>query len=660
MKSLDKTLFKTVFRGKDAQKVVQLLAEGANPNALDENGYSLLQSIIHQQNIEIVEILLMHGANPNVAKGEETTLARAAATGNLTIANLLIQHGAEVNPLREDKEAGNLALFNAAYHGHEAMVELLIHHGVEVDIQSSRISLNACATNGNLRIFERLLPYFKPYLQSEFATYALKQAIYHEHQAFVLTLLAAGCSPNFTNTEEPLETPLMAAAEMGNVELIAALIAHGANLNAKDERGSALNAAVNAEKLDAIEYLLAQGIEINDDLGKEALNIAMGLATYDSRLALTKLLLTHGAVIDEIDMLNAASCKNPRLIELLHTHGGNIDFHDEDNDSPIRMSLRYDCPKVTRWLMAQGVDLPIVFADGCPAIITAALGDNGSMVGYLLGRGDDISARWPQRDIDAIMRAAEAGLRNMVELLVHHGADPKAVNKHGETAYSLAMQASRQLQDDGEVASKQLAVAEYLLSIEAALGTEAHRKPSIPKVPLLTAEDCHAIAQQLKRCMPLLDLEALLAAIPSKTITNNDTVLDWLYDALSLQQLMQYKEWKDFHGELPDALKMLSDIDVSSFDETVIEDALEEHGYPGFSEDVPYFEYQNHYLKPHGLCVVTLAANDIENIYMLFLRNDEAEISTLNQMLKKAKLRIDSFEALDLNACIKQIKLNAD
>ena len=89
-------------------------------------------------------------------------------------------------------------------------------------------------------------------------------------------------------------TPLIHAAFEGKMEIVAAVLSNGANINHQDRNGwSALHFAVQERRLEAVEYLLAHGASVNlkDAYG----NTPLWRATFDSRgtYDLVRLLVSH-------------------------------------------------------------------------------------------------------------------------------------------------------------------------------------------------------------------------------------------------------------------------------------------------------------------------------------------------------------------------------
>ena len=110
------------------EAVKQHLAAGADVNAKDGGGWTLLLQAVAGGHKEIVELLIDNGADVN---GKDklgwTPLFYAAFSGRTEVAELLIAEGVDVNA------KDNLgALRYAASGGHKEIVELLIANGADV------------------------------------------------------------------------------------------------------------------------------------------------------------------------------------------------------------------------------------------------------------------------------------------------------------------------------------------------------------------------------------------------------------------------------------------------------------------------------------------------------------------------------------------------
>ena len=108
------------------------LDKGADINAKDEFGYTLLYLAASRGHKEIVKLLIAAGADVN-AKSEDgwTPLHNATGQGYKEIVELLIAKGADVNA--KDDDIGWTPLHLAARYGHKEIAELLIANGAEVN-----------------------------------------------------------------------------------------------------------------------------------------------------------------------------------------------------------------------------------------------------------------------------------------------------------------------------------------------------------------------------------------------------------------------------------------------------------------------------------------------------------------------------------------------
>src|ERR1700683_2223114 len=84
-------------RAGDLASTQDILATGFNPNTRDNMGATALHDAVWSGHIELVRLLLDHGADPNIphAEGLSTPLHYAAIKGQAGIAAMLLDHGAD-------------------------------------------------------------------------------------------------------------------------------------------------------------------------------------------------------------------------------------------------------------------------------------------------------------------------------------------------------------------------------------------------------------------------------------------------------------------------------------------------------------------------------------------------------------------------------------
>ncbi len=97
IRQIDEEFFEVVQTGDD-QEINRLLAEGADVNAQDENGYTALMLAAHSGNLPFIQALIALDANVNLQDKERTTaLIFAAQKFHVAVAMELLEAGANVN-----------------------------------------------------------------------------------------------------------------------------------------------------------------------------------------------------------------------------------------------------------------------------------------------------------------------------------------------------------------------------------------------------------------------------------------------------------------------------------------------------------------------------------------------------------------------------------
>jgi ankyrin repeat protein len=179
-----------------------------------------------------VRWLLEHGANPNLAWGEQNDapLHIAAQRWGVSMVELLVQHGADVQQRRTD---GRTAHTLAELYGNREIAEWLLAHGATNELTALDRFVAIC-TRGDRHSAKAMLR-DEPALRSELGRehHLLMHVPAERGDAKVLeAMLVCGFDPNVKDSDGV--TALHRAAMAGHVDATRVLIKHGAAVNALD------------------------------------------------------------------------------------------------------------------------------------------------------------------------------------------------------------------------------------------------------------------------------------------------------------------------------------------------------------------------------------------------------------------------------------------
>lgn len=361
-------------------------------------------AIEYRAGVDVVALLLKHGANPNASgyiilsnyhgdgwsKSHRTPLQLAIEQYNRppAIIESLLDHGADPNPKTDGDFDGEAPLYYASrlwYEGDRAIIELLLEHGADIGARDP---------NG-------LTPFHR--------------AMYEADPAVITLLLDYGADIHArTNSENyslggSFATPLHQAAEAsGYPESITTLLDHGADIHAKDEEGNTpLHLATSNQNNQVVALLLDRGADINTE-NKDG-DTPLHLAIYHDRSPdIIPLLLAQGADINVQNKygdtpLNKAIERSPAIIPILLEHGADVNIQNINGITPLHRILFWNTrPEVVALLLEHGADVNaktktiVYYVPGLSSATPlhwAAQESSSEIIALLLDRGADLTAQ---------------------------------------------------------------------------------------------------------------------------------------------------------------------------------------------------------------------------------------------------------------------------
>ncbi|KAI0320597.1 ankyrin repeat-containing domain protein [Amylostereum chailletii] len=410
---------------------------GANP----EYSFVVLQAAAWAGHLEIVHLLLDHGADVNARGGKYGTAVQAAAyKGRLDVVHLLLERGADVNA--HGGEYG-MALHAAAFGGSLDVLRLLLEHGADLNRQDSQhgTALHVAARKGNLQVARLLLQHGADVgAQScEYGT-ALHVAALESHLEVVDLLLDNGADVNARGCK--YGTALHVAARKGNLEVARLLLQHGADVGAQScEYGTALHVAALESHLEVVGLLLDNGADVNTQGGEHG--TALQAAALNGSPEVVHLLLqrgadlkAHGGVYGTV--LQAAVLNSSHeVLHILLERGADVNAQGGTFGTVLQAAAYEGSVEVVRLLLDSGADVNEQMGKFGTALQGAAYDGTPEVVRLLLERGADVNAQGGEYGT-ALQAAVLNSSLDIVHLLLQRGAD---VNAQGGV-YGTALQAA--------------------------------------------------------------------------------------------------------------------------------------------------------------------------------------------------------------------------
>jgi len=248
-------------------------------------------------------------------------------------------------------------------------------------------------------------------------------AAYKGYSSEVLRLLNKGADVN-ANTNEGV-TPLMYAADNGDIQITRILVLNGADINRKPHNGvTALLSSTLINHLDIAEFLIRNGANINDPDAK-GISPLMYAVIYNYPV-LYDMLIYYGADIHQKDhegnnpLILAVFMNNPEIVEIFLDQNANVNSEDKNGFTPLMLAAQNGDTAIMNLLINKQADLNAKNKYGNTALSLAVKNGHIEAVNLLIGNetGQPSICRGKNNLLDL---AKKFNHRDMVGILKQHG-----------------------------------------------------------------------------------------------------------------------------------------------------------------------------------------------------------------------------------------------
>ncbi|KAF9060626.1 ankyrin repeat-containing domain protein [Rhodocollybia butyracea] len=401
---------------RDLWDIVKLLVKNnADINAPGGSYGNALGTAVYKREWEIAQFLIQNGADVNAG----AQLNHAAYIERWDVVQFLVENGADVAVVGGSHKP---ALESAVDRREWRIAKLLIAKGADISILIGQQSVNhrsavgVAARNRDWALVTFLVESGAPAnaMEETYGT-ALAAAAYWGKHAHNLNIVGR------------YGTALGGAAHSGHMDIVNYLLANGADMNISGRKyGTALAAAAHGREWDIIKCLIQYGADINRVGGEYG--TVLGVAAYLGSLNIVEFLLEKGADVNTVGgeygtaLGAAAYWGNLDTVKFLVANGADIRAVGGEYETALGAAAHGREWDIAMFLVEEGADVNMIGGEYGTALGAAVHGGAFNIVKFLLERGADVNMSGAKFQAP-LGAAAHVGAYDMIELLVKNGAD---------------------------------------------------------------------------------------------------------------------------------------------------------------------------------------------------------------------------------------------
>lgn len=394
-----------------------LLEKGADPNIVIDGNFNALNAAFGNSDLRITKILLNNNADPNMLFSNSYIFKSMIENDNIEILKLLVEKGLNLNTKFEDNTT---LLHSAVYKNSIQFVKYLVENGFDISI-------------------------FEEYtIDSPLIQAARRHHIPENDMSDVFTyLINSGIDVNSRNNY--FETPLLYAAQ-NDVVITKLLVENGADINAKSSNGeNALKKAISMSKFDIVKYLIEQGADIN---AKDNRGISILISSL-RHPKLLELILKSGANVNTITAKgktplittiidpNVKDKERLNIINILLEYGTDINQITYEGGSALSYAIKRRNRSTVNFLLEHNAKVDLRLKSNKTCLMTACQEGYENYVNLLLDHDADPNLL-ADSDVSALTLAASKGHDNIIQILLNYNAKLEPDLKCAPTALKTA------------------------------------------------------------------------------------------------------------------------------------------------------------------------------------------------------------------------------